>query len=239
MTRIRRRYLPLLIASFSMMAACGGGSTPHPVDQNAGLVSQLPTRTMNLPLQHSAPPVGGDVQTPVRDIVRRELTDQDAQEIANACRDASEVTPTGRCAEVMRRLIVSFPVGFSATETPDANMSNRCQRELCLAISEYRRQNNTRESVVEIVDRRPGRPLCATGPDGLCFVLPADTAAAASLADAAAAQSPVPSASATSQPSPTATLPSPSRTVPSSGPTSSVTESPAPPAAPTESRTPT
>lgn len=192
--------LVLLGATFGLTAGCGSDSPPAPAHVATAAVSRLPTRPTHLPLQPNAPAVGGDVDAPIRDVVRLALTEQQAEQIATGCKKTAEIVVGDNCEQVVR-------LGLKAN-------SNLTACELCVSVTEFSVRNQVPRTLLEIVDQRPGRPLCGDGPDGLCLVLPVDAAAVTSLANAAATTQNSPQTPPGIDPPPTPTTPEPPPTTP-------------------------
>jgi hypothetical protein len=134
----------------------------------ASRASVRPTGTASLALQPSAPVWGGDAQPTTRDVVRLAITARQAKAIAKACSNApSELPSSGantcedKIQDVMR--ILKFGCKFVS---------------LCLEVVRLSAgQMAQPDGFVQIVDMRPGSPLCSSGPDGLCFRLGAQNQA--------------------------------------------------------------
>lgn len=164
--------------------------------------SNRPTGTASLALQSKAPVWGGDTQPAVTDVVRAGITQQQAEEIAQACRDAPSELPssgTSTCDEEIQKVI-------RRAHLP-------CARRLCLVVARTAPgQMAQPDGFVKIVDEQPGTPLCHSGPEHQCFRLGAQAPVLQTLASTA----PV-----TLSPSPTPTVSSPTPTASSPTPTAS------------------
>jgi hypothetical protein len=134
------------IALVALVTACGSGSSTGP--SGRGLT------TTRLPLQPTAPVVSGDPQPDVVDFVRAGLTESQTKKIVKECSaSAGDIANLGSCPVVLRIL-----------ESPSSCTSTT----LCLDLV---RVSGTNAWLVRIRDLRPDRPLCATGPGGLCWQL--------------------------------------------------------------------
>jgi hypothetical protein len=169
--------------------------------------SGRPTGTASLALQSKAPVWGGDTQPAATDVVRVGITQQQAKEIAQACRDAPAELPssgTGTCEDKIQKVI-------RLVHPP-------CARKLCLVVARTTPgQMAQPDGFVKIVDEQPGTPLCRSGPEHQCFRLGVQAPVLQTLASA----TPV-----TLSPAPTPTASSPTPTA--SSPTPTVSTSPAP-----------
>jgi hypothetical protein len=171
MASVLRAALLVLVVTFCS-AACGGGAGEGTDSQIAFQIPGLPTEPTQLPLQSNAPAIGADVPAPPRDLVRRQLTENQARAISRSCQDASEIVPGSECAQSLAATESAPPCG---------------EKDLCLRIAQAGETTTGRTGAsgylmtpytfAGIRDQRPGSPLCPDGPDGLCWVLPVDPAA--------------------------------------------------------------
>ncbi|WP_157474179.1 hypothetical protein [Parafrankia sp. EUN1f] len=195
----RSRVLPVLfvIAAVVIAVSCGGEADPP---RSESLAAALPTEPTSLPLQPNAPAVGGDVQAPLQDVARLQITEAQAMEIAEACRDASEIVAGSECTSTIRDSTenaqpcaakqlcitaaeVGKPAGTAggapATVGSVPQAAGVGTRPSSNAMPAGTAANQQVSYIIAITDERPGSPLCSDAPAGLCFVLPADDEAAA------------------------------------------------------------
>ena len=120
------------------------------------------TSTSPLALQSSAPVWGGDAQPATTDVVRRAITVQQAKAIAKACSNApAELPDSGAdtCEQEIQKTMLLLKLGCTI-------------RVLCIEIVRVSSEKAAQpDGFIQIVDVRPGKPLCSTRPDGLCFRL--------------------------------------------------------------------
>ena len=136
-----------IIISLLFAAACGSTATVGP----AG--------TSSLALQSSAPVWGGDAQPATTDVVRGAITEQQAKAIAKACSDAPAELPNSGADTCEKKIQTSIPALLPCTT-----------RDLCIEVVRVSPgQMAQPDGFIQIVDMRPGKPLCSSRPDGLCF----------------------------------------------------------------------
>ena len=140
----------IIITSVLFATACGSKA------------SVRPTSTSSLALQSSAPVWGGDAQPTTTDVVRRAITTQQASDIAKACSNAPAELPNSGANSCEEKIQVMLPVLLS-----DCRITVLCFEVVRVSP----RQLEQPDGFVQIVDLRPGSPLCSSGPDGLCFRL--------------------------------------------------------------------
>jgi hypothetical protein len=141
------------VASLLLVASCGGGGSnsanPPTTDPS--------TPTVSLPLQPGGLAIGGDVQSQATDVLRRGITEEQAREIADACRPAAEIANVPQdCLETIIRAL---------------ERSGRCGTVgFCLeAFDVSSVQGLVYDGYVEIVEDRPDTSLCGSGPRNLCL----------------------------------------------------------------------
>jgi hypothetical protein len=199
--------------------------------------SVRPTGTSSLALQSDAPVWGGDAQPATTDVVRRAITVQQAKEIAKACSDAPAELPNSGADTCEKKIQRAIPALYSPCTI----------RDLCIEVVRVPKgQVAQPDGFIQIVDMRPGKPLCSSRPDGLCFrvgvqdqVLQRVTSLAPSVATPTSTACPTPTD--TTNPTPTDTnCPTPTDTT---SPTPTDTTSPTPTDAtsptPTDTTSPT
>jgi hypothetical protein len=124
--------------------------------------SVRPTGTSSLALQSSAPVWGGDAQPATTDVVRRAITVQQAKAIAKACSNAPAELPNSgadTCEKTIQQTIRLLKFGCTI-------------KVLCIEVVRASAgQVAQPDGFIQIVDMRPGKPLCSSRPDGLCFRL--------------------------------------------------------------------
>ncbi|ONH58889.1 hypothetical protein CcI49_19410 [Frankia sp. CcI49] len=195
----RSRVLPVLfvIAAVVIAVSCGGGADPS---RSESLAAALPTEPTSLPLQPNAPAVGGDVQAPLQDMARLQITEAQAKEMAEACRDASEIVASSECTSTIRDSTenappcaakqlcitaakVGAPAGTAGGSPASAGSVQQAAPVGSAPHGEAMPAGTAGDQqvsyIIAITDERPGSPLCSDAPAGLCFVLPADDEAAA------------------------------------------------------------
>jgi hypothetical protein len=183
-----------------------------------------PRGTSSLALQSSAPVWGGDAQPPTTDVVRAAITKRQAKVIAKACSNAPTELPssgTNSCEKeiqnVVRILKFRCRIGLLCFEVVRVSDGTLAQPD----------------GFVQIVDPRPGSPLCSSSPEGLCFRLGAQNQVLQQLASLAPAGT---TSTDTVCPSPTdTTSPTPTDTT---SPTTTDTTSPTTTASPSPGSTP-
>ncbi len=173
--------------------------------------SDRPTGTARLALQPKAPVWGGDAQPAVKDVVRVAITQRQAKAIARACQDApSELPSSGvaSCEDEIQRVI-------RLAHLP-------CPHRLCLEVARTAPgQLAQPDGFVQIVDQRPGTPLCRSGPGHLCFRLGTEAPELQVLAAAplvTPSPSPTLEPTGTISPTPTGSSPTPADTSSSTTP---------------------
>jgi len=173
----------------------------------------------SLPLQDQGLVVGGDVQTRATDVVEIGITEEQAKEIARECNKRTEVANAGDdpCPRIMRRDLGGGPC------LPRIN--------LCMKVKAYGHVDAATlgdGGYVEIVDERPGKSLCESGPDHVCLRVGVKTSAV--LDQIVETAPPTTSTTATSTTATSTTTPTPTQTEASSpswpSPTSTRTISP-------------
>ena len=131
------------------------------------------------------------------------LTDKQAKDITAHCAGAQEITNVnGSCATLLPVLMTLPPCKPSS---------------LCIELGQA---TGTDIWLVRIVDERPERPLCGSGPEGLCWQLPVGGPALARLGVAVA------SASASGGSASVSASASPSASAASVGPSESLSRGP-------------
>lgn len=177
----------LLLGLLLTTAACGSSGTREGTDQLTG--------TAPLALQSSAPVWGGDSQPATTDTMRVAITQRQAQEIAIDCSHVPADLPISGAESCEQRLL-----GASAgVVVPPSRCLPLCY-EVVYVRSELAAQP---DGFVQIVDLRPGAPLCSSGRGGLCFRLGAQKQVLQRLASAVPSESP--SSTSTSEPTDTST----------------------------------
>ncbi len=118
----RHGVLPvfLVAASVVVTASCGGGAA---LSSSESLASALPTEPTSLPLQPNAPDVGGDVQAPLQDVARLQLTEAQVMEMTDACRETSEIVAGSECT--------------TAIQVNTRNASPCAAKDLCATVAEW------------------------------------------------------------------------------------------------------
>ena len=204
-----RTVIITIIISLLFATACGSTA---PVG---------PTGAASLALQSSAPVWGGDAQPATTDVVRRAITKQQAEAIAKACSDAPAELPNSGANTCEKKIQIEMPA-----------LSLPCTvRDLCIEIVRVSAgQVAQPDGFIQIVDMRPGKPLCSSRPDGLCFRVGAQDQTlqqVSSLAPSAtSANTTCPTSTDTTSPTPTdTTCPTPTDTT---SPTPTDTTSPTP-----------
>lgn len=147
-----RTRTTLAVASLLLVASCGGG-----VPSSSPSTSGPSSPTVSLPLQETGLAVGGDVQSQATDVLRRGITEEQAKQIAEACAGAAEIANASQdCAlaiiEAIKRSGLCGRLGF------------------CLEVFDVSSLAGLRyDGYVEIVEDRPEKSLCGTGPRSLCL----------------------------------------------------------------------
>ena len=208
--------------------------------------SVQPTGTSSLAMQSTAPVWGGDAQPATTDVTRRAITVQQAKAIAKACSDAPAELPNSgadTCREAIRLVL-------NGSKGPCPNVVSSQVRRLSLLCFEVVRVSGRQaaqpDGFIQIVDTRPGKPLCSSRPDGLCFRLGAQnqvlqqvTSLAPSAITSTSTTCPTPTDTTNPTPTDTTCPSSTDTTSPSStdttSPTSTDTTSSTPTAAPASS----
>jgi hypothetical protein len=135
-----------IIISLLFASACGSTTTARP------------TGTSSLALQSSAPVWGGDAQPATTDVVRGAITEQQAKAIAKACSDAPAELPNSGADTCEKKLQDAMPALLPCTI-----------RDLCIEVVRVSAgQLAQPDGFIQIVEMRPGKPLCSSRPDGLC-----------------------------------------------------------------------
>lgn len=131
----------LLCALLLLVSACGGEEGSRPA-------------TTHLPLQPSGLAVGGDVQSRATDEAKVAVTEQQVRQIADACRDATELPQASDdpCAVAMREVF-------------HRNRGKPCRaQDPCLRAVRTPSARHSLAGYFEITDSRPpGRSLCGSG----------------------------------------------------------------------------
>lgn len=150
--------LAMAVAVAVMVSGCASGGT-NTEGSSSGIrpstAKALVTAATSLPLQAHAVSLEGDPQPTFEDVTSRALTDHQARELAEKCKDSLALVQDQTCREKVLSLLVSS--GPCEPGTTD--------RGLCGVFSSVL----DRELLFRIIDQRPGEPLCANGPGGLCF----------------------------------------------------------------------
>jgi hypothetical protein len=137
----------VIVISLLFAAACGSTAPVRP------------TGTSSLALQSSAPVWGGDAQPATTDVVRGAITEQQAKAIAKACSDAPAELPNSGADTCEKKIQDAMPALLPCTV-----------RDLCIEVVRVSAgQVAQPDGFIQIVDMRPGKPLCSSRPDGLCF----------------------------------------------------------------------
>ena len=185
---ISRGFRAVLILGLLLItAACGSRalSRSSTVPASGQATDQL-TGTVPLALQSSAPVWGGDSQPATTDIVRVAITPQQAADIAHACKNAPKELPSSgetTCQEHLFQLLPPLVPSLPPSETS----LGPCENTLCLeVVGTSSGQEAQPDGFIQIVDMRPGAPLCSSDPGGLCFRLGAQNQVLQMLASAAA-----------------------------------------------------
>lgn len=190
--RIGVLSLVMMVVTVAATVSCGGAAGSS---SSESLASVLPAEATSLPLQPNAPAVGGDVQAPLHDVAKLGITEAQAKGMAADCRNASEIVADSECTTTMQDQTENAPpcapkdlcitaarvgvsMGTAGAAPAGAGGASRTREMLHGAVAAH--QQRVRY-VIAITDERPGRPLCADAPGGLCFVLPADDEAAADI----------------------------------------------------------
>lgn len=199
----------------------------------SGQATHQLTGTVPLALQSSAPVWGGDSQPATTDIVRAAITPQQAADIAHVCSNAPAELPSSGASPCKQSFlyILGLPDGDPMASPPPP--AAPCEiTSLCLEVERASQgQGAQPDGFVQIVDMRPGTPLCSSGPRGLCFRLGAQNQVLQMLASAAPSgppsstltQGPTNTSTSTDTGSPTSTVTtptSPNPTTPAAYPTS-------------------
>jgi hypothetical protein len=141
------------VASLLVIASCGGGGSG-----SANPTASKPSiPTVSLPLQSSGLAVGGDVQSRASDVLKRGITREQAQSIADACDHAAEIANGPQtCAQEILRVLKS---------------SQLCDNsEFCLNVSDVSTMKKLGyDGYIEIVDNQPEKPLCEAQPNNVCL----------------------------------------------------------------------
>jgi len=213
----------LILGLLLTATACGSRALSRsPTVPASGQATDHLTGTAPLALQSSAPVWGGDSQPATNDIVRVAITPHQAADIAQACSNAPAELPSSGATTCQQRIGESLVVGQNCDVT-----------SLCLeVVAASPGQAAQPDGFVQIVDMRPGTPLCSSGPGGLCFRLGAQNQVLQMLASAAPSgppsstltQGPTDTSTSTDTGSPTSTVTttpiSPNPTAPAASPTS-------------------
>jgi hypothetical protein len=112
---------------------------------------------VSLPLQPTGLAVGGDVQSQATDVLRRGITEEQARQIAEACADAAEIANASQdCLQTIMRVF---------------EQSGLCGRVgFCLEAFDVSHVQGTKfDGYIEIVEDRPEKSLCGSGPGSLCL----------------------------------------------------------------------
>ena len=148
-----------IIISLLFATACGSTTTVRP------------TGTSSLALQSSAPVWGGDAQPATTDVVRGAITVQQAEDIAKACSNARAELPNSEantCENMIQKIMLLLKLPCPIAYSGQARKSGL----LCLEVARVSQgQVAQPDGFIQIVDTRPGKPLCSSRPDGLCFRL--------------------------------------------------------------------
>jgi hypothetical protein len=157
-----------------MITGCSADPVTLPSPTTPAMTLVAATR---LPLQPTVPPVDGDAQPPVGDPVRARVTDSDVRRLAEKCARQAAVTNTA--TDCYRQL--------SALAT----RGDTCHADdLCLVIARTKPtgsnvagsgSNQSDSFVAQVVDNRPGQPLCGAESNGVCLQLPVTGKAGTSL----------------------------------------------------------
>ena len=198
------------VTCLMLVTSCGAGGP--------GTSSASPTST-SLPLQGKGLAVGGDVQSRATDVVSVRLTEEQTEELVEACRKVVDVAST------------SDGCGGALEETLDRviRVKKLCRKfDLCVKVRAYGDPDMKTlgdGGYVEIVDQRKGKSLCDSDPSQVC--LRVGIRSSATLRKIARPKS-SPTSPSTSTPTPT---PSPTTTSPSTSTPTQTGISPASPSA--------
>ena len=216
-------FRAVLILGLLLIAAACGSRAPSrsPTVPASGQATHQLTGTVPLALQSSAPVWGGDSQPPTTDIVRAAITPQQAADIAHACSNAPAELPSSGATTCEQKIYPAIAI------YPGINPGQCDITSVCLEVVRASQgQGAQPDGFVQIVDMRPGAPLCSSGPGGLCFRVGAQNKVLQRLASGAHSgpppstltQGPTDTGSPTSTVTTTPTSPNP--TSPASSPTS-------------------
>jgi hypothetical protein len=148
----RIRTTLAVVASLLLAASCGGGGS-----DSTNSTSNASTPTVSLPLQSTGLAVGGDVQSQATDVLRRGITEEQARQIAEACADAAEIANASQdCLKTITRVF---------------EQSGLCGKvAFCLEVRDVSSvQGLAYDGYIEIVEDRPEKSLCGSGPGNLCL----------------------------------------------------------------------
>lgn len=154
---VRWRMVLGTSVSLLLIASCGDGS-----ESTTSTTSRSSVSTVSLPLQPSGLAVGGDVQSRATDVLRRGITKEQAQRIADACRPAAEIAnSSNHCTETIIRIIVLVIID---------NEPLSCEGKLCISVYDVSKLRQLGyDGYVEITDDRPEKSLCDTTPGNVCL----------------------------------------------------------------------
>jgi hypothetical protein len=138
-----RRVVFGMVASLLLLTSCGGG----------GGANGSEAASTSLPLQSRGLAIGGDEQARATDVVEFELTEEEAREIASRCEATVEVATPNSCIDAVTGSI------------PGPSRSS-CDRRFRMCLRVY---NVGDRAVIEIVDERPDKSLCESGPAKVCL----------------------------------------------------------------------
>jgi hypothetical protein len=210
----------IIIASLLFATACGSKT------------SVRPTGASSLALQSSAPVWGGDAQPATTDVVRVAITKRQANAIAKACSNEPTELPNSGADTCESKIL-----GVIQIRMPGCRIAFLCLEVVHVSNGQLAQP----DGFVQIVDPRPGNPLCSSSPEGLCFRLGAQDQVLQQLASLVPT-SPTPTDTTcptptdTTSPTPTdTTSPTPTDTT---SPTPTDTTSPTPTASPASGSTP-
>jgi hypothetical protein len=136
--------LVIMLASAVMLAVVVSGCN------SGSKASDLPlvTAATSLPLQANAQAVGGDPQSDFTDVASASITDQQAKDFAELCGGPLDLEQDPTC----QHRVVEMGVLPCKSHM------------LCVVVSH---QGDL--VLVRIVDQRQSKPLCGSGPGGLCL----------------------------------------------------------------------
>ncbi|RAY11220.1 hypothetical protein DPM19_31160 [Actinomadura craniellae] len=134
-------------ASVLFTTSCGGGEDP-------------PSKSVPLPLQSSGLPIGGDARARATDVTETRLTEQQLQEISEACGRTVEITNASQdtCARTVQK-------------TLDSSGKQPCgPSDVCLKFYTSPKGSPGPPGYFEVVDERPGgESQCDSGPGRVCI----------------------------------------------------------------------